>query len=197
MSGVVDVEVAGVLFDETTETAIVLLGGPGAGDRVFPIAIGPAEAQSIAIGLSDVQTPRPLTHDLLLRAVEAATGRIRRVDVVGMIRDTFLGELEIESPAGIVRVDARPSDCIALAIRCGAPIGVNRGLFDRASVAIVQERGESLEPEQIDRIMREFQAFLEQADPEDFAVDPQRPDDTADDAIDDTIDDDEPGSGPT
>ena len=181
MNAVVDVEVAGVMFDESTETAIVLLGGPGAGDRVFPIAIGLAEAQSIAIGLSAVETPRPLTHDLLLRAVEAASGRVRRVDVVGMIRDTFLGELEIESAAGVVRVDARPSDCIAVAIRSGVPIGVDRRLFDRASVMLVQERGEAIDPEQIDRIMNEFRTFLAQADPEDFAIAADHLDDAGDD----------------
>lgn len=169
---VIEVEVAGVLFDETTETAIVLLGGTGAGDRVLPIAIGPSEAQSIAIGLSDVQTPRPLTHDLLLRAVHAAQGRLRRVEVVAMRRDTFLGELEIESTAGVVRVDARPSDCIALAVRTGVPIGVNRDLFDRVSVAVVQQDGEELDVEQVDRIMTEFRTFLEDADPEDFRIEP-------------------------
>lgn len=172
MSAVVDVVVAGVLFDDTTETAIVLLGRADTGDRLFPIAIGPTEARAIAIGMSDIELPRPLTHDLLVRAVEAASGRIRRVDVVGMRRDTFLGELEIESSAGVVRVDARPSDCIALAVRCGVPIGVNAGLFDQASVAVVQEEGEELDAEQVDHIMREFRAFLEHADPEDFAAEP-------------------------
>lgn len=181
MDPVIEVQVAGVLFDETTETAIVLLGGAGVGDRVLPIAIGPSEAQSIAIGLSDVQTPRPLTHDLLLRAVDAAQGRLRRVEVVAMRRDTFLGELEIESTVGVVRVDARPSDCIALAVRTGVPIGVNRELFERVSVAVVQEDGEELDAEQVDRIMTEFRTFLEGADPEDFRVEPG----------------DEPGSEPT
>lgn len=175
----VDVDVAGVLFDESTETAIVLLGGAAAGDRVFPIAIGPAEAQSIAIGLADVETPRPLTHDLLLRAMDAAGARVRRVDVVGMRRDTFLAELEIESVAGVARIDARPSDCIALAVRCGVPIGVNRNLFEQASVAVVQEPGEGFEPEQVDRIMSEFRHFLEHAVPEDFAA-PTDPDDESD-----------------
>lgn len=172
MEPVIDVDVAGVLFDETTETAIVLLGGIAAGDRVVPIAIGPAEAQSIAIGMSDLESPRPLTHDLLLRAVDATGARIRRVDVVGMRRDTFLAELEIESSGGVVRIDARPSDCIALAVRCGVPIGVDRRLFDRASVAVVQEPGEAFEPEQVDHIMSEFRSFLEHAVPEDFGTPP-------------------------
>lgn len=169
----VSVDVTGVLFEESTETAIVLLGGPRVGDRVLPISIGPAEAQSIAIGLSNLEVPRPMTHDLLLRALEAARGRLVRVDVVGMRRDTFLGELEIESSVGVVRVDARPSDCIALAVRSGVPIGVDRALFERASVAIVQEEGEPLDQDQIDRMMREFHAFLENAVPEDFNVEPE------------------------
>lgn len=177
MNRVVDVVVAGVLFDDATETAIVLLGRAETGDRVFPIAIGPTEARAIAIGMSDIELPRPLTHDLLLRAVEATSGRIRRVDVVGMRRDTFLGELEIESTSGVVRVDARPSDCIALAVRCGAPIGVSEGLFEQASVAVVHEEGEELDPAQVDHIMREFRTFLEHADPEDFAVEAPPPDD--------------------
>lgn len=179
MDPVVEVDVAGVLFDETTETAIVLLGGTEVGDRVFPIAIGPSEAQSIAIGLSDVETPRPLTHDLLLSAVAASGARITRVDVVGLRRDTFLAELEIESPVAVVRIDARPSDCIALAVRCGVPIGIDRVLFDRSSVVVVEEPANGVEPEQADRIMSEFRRFLEHAVPEDFEAppDPDDPDD--------------------
>jgi len=182
---VIEVDVAGVLFDETTETAIVLLGGSAAGDRVFPIAIGPAEAQSIAIGLSATALPRPLTHDPLLSAVEAAHARVRRVDVVGMRHDTFLAELEIESSNGVVRVDGRPSDCIALAVRSGVPIGVDRALFDRASVAVVQEPGEGFDPEQVDHIVSEFRAFLEHAAPEDFVAGDAAPGD------------DDPGDGPS
>ena len=183
MSDVLEVDIRGVFVDHATDTAVVLLGELATTNRVLPIVIGPAEAQAIAIGISVVDVPRPLTHDLLLRTVEAASGYIRRVDVVGLAQGTFLAELELALGDRVVRIDARPSDCIALAVRAGVPIGVDRDLFDRASVGIEERHeGGGLDEERIDEIMRDFRRFLDDADPGDFRVGRDRGDSDEPDA---------------
>lgn len=164
----IDVDVRGVFVDHATETAVVLLGEHLNAGRVLPIAIGMAEAQAIAVGIAEMAVPRPLTHDLLLRAVDVARGYVRRVDVVGLASGTFLGTLELVVSDRVVRLDARPSDCIALAVRAGVPIGVDQELFDRASVDVRQPTRDHLDDEEIDAIMSDFTEFLEHAEPSDF-----------------------------
>jgi uncharacterized protein len=166
----VAVDVRGIFVDHGTDTAVVLLGEIAQAGRVLPIVVDPAEAQAIAIGVSDPPAPHLLTHDLWLRTVEAARGYLRRVDVVGLAYDTFLATLELVLGDRVVRLDARPSDCIALAVRAGAPIGVDQDLFDRVSVDVRQRSSEHLNDQEIDDIMRAFRNFLEETEPRDFRL---------------------------
>ena len=92
------------------------------GERTLPILIGPFEATCIALGLEGTSVPRPLSHDLLKSVIEALDAKVVRI-VIHCYRDeTFYAKLVLESKAGITEIDARPSDCIALALRTKSPI---------------------------------------------------------------------------
>ena len=87
--------VSGLAIDSTNESPVVLLKELD-GDRVLPVWIGPAEANAIAVGLADVDPPRPLTHDLLKRVIDGAGLRLQRVIISEIRLQTFYAELVLE-----------------------------------------------------------------------------------------------------
>lgn len=114
-------EVNGLTVDKATNTPIVVLKEKG-GERLLPIWIGLVEAQSIALEIEKVARTRPMTHDLLKHCVEALGGEIMSVEVVGLVENTFHASVVVKKGDDVHRIDARPSDAIALALRTGAPI---------------------------------------------------------------------------
>ena len=98
--------------------------GPDQGERVLPIWVGVFEANAIALKVESVETPRPMTHDLLRSVIEEMGGRVERVVVCELRENTFYATLEVRSAQGLLRLDSRPSDAIALALRSGARIFV-------------------------------------------------------------------------
>jgi bifunctional DNase/RNase len=163
-----EVQILGLYLDPNSGAATVLLGEAEHVERVLPITIGPAEAQAIAIGVEQLRLPRPGTHDLLLAALAASGSRLLGVEIIDLAEGTFLAELRVETGHGIERVDARPSDGMALAVRAEVPVAVDRAIFEEAGVAVVHEAGEPFAEEEVERIMTEFHEFLETAEPSDF-----------------------------
>ena len=95
------------------------------GTRRLPIWIGDLEASAIDLRLKHEKYPRPLTHDLLDATLAALGARIERVDVVALRDNVFYGRLTVRDAGGAAHaIDARPSDCIALAVGAGLPIFV-------------------------------------------------------------------------
>jgi len=130
----IEVEVRAVRIDGDTGAPVVQLAEKREDGRTLPIWVGPFEAQAIALELHRVPAGRPQTHDLMKTLVERLGGRVRRV-VVEDIRDgTYFARLEMTASDGNdVRVDARPSDAIALALRLGGPIFVEEVVFTKAT----------------------------------------------------------------
>lgn len=89
---------------------------------VLPIAIGPFEAQAIAIPLSGDMPPRPLTHDLLKSVCDAMGGVVQHIIITGIKEGVYYAEVHIQQDGKVTVVDSRPSDAIALAARCLCPI---------------------------------------------------------------------------
>lgn len=108
---------------------VLVLAVEGDDEHVLPIFIGLEEATSIAHGLDAEDIGRPLTHDLLLDVMEELGGRVDRVVVSEISEGTYYADLVIETPREVVRVDARPSDSLALAARVNAPIEVAEPVF--------------------------------------------------------------------
>ena len=121
----ITVELATVAILSGSDTPVVLLREPSSGD-VVPIFIGPPEARAILMALHGVVTPRPMTHDLLRDVIDKLSGTLERVIVDDLRDGTYHGALEVRVGPDdtLVRIDARPSDALALAARSGAEIRV-------------------------------------------------------------------------
>ncbi len=104
------------------------------GERLLILGIGFAEASSIAMAAEEVPTPRPMTHDLMVNLINRLGGSLIRVVVHDMRDDTFIGQIEVDTENGILEIDARPSDSIALAVREHCPIYVSDMVLELAAV---------------------------------------------------------------
>ena len=123
------VTVAAVAMDPDTNTPLVLLKEDG-GDRILPILIGLMEAYAIASELEKRKPPRPMTHDLLRDIIMALGASVEKVEVVDLRENTFYAIITLKSGSERRELDSRPSDAIALALRCGASIWVRKRVFD-------------------------------------------------------------------
>jgi hypothetical protein len=154
---VVEVKVSGLAFDPRVKSHVVVLK-EAEGDRVLPIWIGANEAQAIARELAGQRFQRPLTHDLVATLIEGLKARVTRVVIADLRDNTFFANLIVERPPEVLSVDARPSDSIAVALRCKAPIFVDDRLLEH------QTQPEKSEAERAEELRR----YLENLDPEDF-----------------------------
>lgn len=107
----------------------------GDGSKVIVFYIDPGVGASINASLSGQLPPRPLTHDLYLLTLEAFGAKVTRAVIVSMENEVYFARLFLEAEneimeRKIIELDARPSDCLALVVRCGAPLYVVRELWD-------------------------------------------------------------------
>lgn len=107
--------------------------------RTLPIFIGAPEAQSIAVFLDQVVPPRPLTHDLFKTVLDNLECRMKRAEIHALRENTFYARLWLEYKGLEAEFDARPSDAIALALRCAAPVFVAPEVMDSAGVIVKDE----------------------------------------------------------
>jgi len=159
---VIRVTVAQLGIDRNTNTPVVVLQEVD-GERSLPIWIGPGEAQAIAMELQGIRAQRPMTHDLLRDVVTGLGGELRRVQITALRDDTYFAELILLRNGTAVQVDARPSDCIALALRCSAPIYTTDELLDRGGAQHPPPSPEG-ETDAAETLRR----YLEKLDPQDF-----------------------------
>jgi len=101
--------------------------------RSFPIVIGLPEAQAIERRLKGITIKRPQTHDLLANVIEQLGGRLRSITISDLADSTFYATLDVELGEELLRIDARPSDAIALGIAGGVPVYVAEHVLDAAA----------------------------------------------------------------
>jgi len=191
----ISVELVGIQVDPTSGAAALVLREQEAPNRLLPIMIGHADASSIAIAASGTRPPRPMTHDLMASVVDALDGHLDSVEVTELADGAFLANLTLSGPAGQRRIDTRPSDAIALAVRLQAPLFVSEAVLDEAGAVPVLDDAD-VDELAIDAEVDQFRAFLDELDPTDFiettATDTTSGDITgADSAVDDVVADDE------
>lgn len=162
------VDLVGLHIEATSGAPLVLLREHDAPHRVLPIFVGGPEAASIAVALSGQAAPRPLTHDLMASLVQSLDAHIDAVEVTDLRDGAFLAAISVNGPAGGHRLDTRPSDAIALAVRLGTPLFVSDDVLDEAGT-VLAEAGTVLDEvpdeEAIDEAVAEFRAFLDELDP--------------------------------
>jgi bifunctional DNase/RNase len=138
----IEMTIKGLMIDPITNMPIVILRDDE-GQRILPIWVGVFEANAIALQIENVQTPRPLTHDLLRNVIQDLAAQVDRIVVTELKENTFYAVIHLLADGNAVVVDARPSDAIALALRSGAPIFVEDTVI--ASARSMESSKESMD----------------------------------------------------
>ena len=150
--------VSGLAIDSNSNSPVVLLKESG-GSGILPIWIGPAEASAIAMELAGLNMKRPLTHDLLRSIIDGLGAKVLKVVVSDLVGQTFHAEIYLQQNTSLLKIDARPSDSIALALKTKAPIFVaNKILTFDDEISDVSDEKKA----------EELRERLQRINPEDF-----------------------------
>ncbi len=132
----VKLKVLGLSYSQTQSGAYALVLAEEKGERRIPIIIGGFEAQAIAIELEALKPPRPLTHDLMVNFAMAFKIELVEVNIHRLEEGIFYSELLCDNGSTRIKIDARTSDAVALAIRFGCPIYTTEAILDKAGIIL-------------------------------------------------------------
>jgi uncharacterized protein len=161
----------GVSFEPIGKQPIVLLKTAD-DDKFLPIWIGHAEAAAILMKLQGATPPRPMTHDLLTDVVSELQGEVVKVTVTEMRENTYYARITLVQNGREVEIDSRPSDAIALAVRCDAQIFATDDVIEESGIDFQtdeEEPGLVTASLLADLDPAEFRKFLETVTVEEFA----------------------------
>jgi bifunctional DNase/RNase len=170
----VNMEVVGVRIEMPSNQPIVLLKEVD-GTRFLPIWVGAVEATAIAFAQQGMVAQRPLTHDLIANIFEATDLTLTAVQIVQLKDGIFYAELQLRGESGsVLKISARPSDAIAIALRTKSNILANSDLLDEVGLDIPERLIGDGEDGRVssggsDVELERFREFLDQINPEDFA----------------------------
>ncbi|MCX6306013.1 MAG: DUF151 domain-containing protein [Bacteroidetes bacterium] len=140
-------DIIGMSYSQSQSGAYALILGERDGNRRLPIIIGGFEAQSIAIELEKIRTPRPLTHDLFKAFADAYNIEITEVVISKFSEGVFYAKLVCSDGIKTEEVDSRTSDAIALALRFGCPVFTYESIMAAAGI-LMEEEAEMLKQEE-------------------------------------------------
>jgi bifunctional DNase/RNase len=175
----VEVRLRAVRVDLQSNTPVLLLQESDGLGRTLPIFIGAPEATAIAFALQGMETPRPMTHDLIGDLLSALGAHVVRVVITELRSATYYAEIVLGTESGELPVSSRPSDAVAIAVRAGSPLYVDDELMDAEGIMLAVDEEEdddddddesdgeeSVNP---DELVGEFRSFLDTIRPEDFS----------------------------
>ncbi len=171
----VEVRLRAVRVDLQSNTPVLLLQESEGLGRTLPIFIGAPEATAIAFALQGMDTPRPMTHDLIRELLDALGADVIRVVVTELKSATYYAEIVLHHSDREIPVSSRPSDAVAVAVRTGSPLYVADDLMDSEGIMLAvdeEEDGDEDEAEESanpDELVGEFRMFLDSIRPEDFS----------------------------
>jgi hypothetical protein len=177
----VEVYVSRLGLDAASNSYVLILQERD-GYRVLPVWIGQPEAESIIIEMNDVARERPLTHDLCRRIILGLGATVQKVEISRVQNNTYFAELVLQRGDELLKIDARPSDSIAIALRFNAPIFAHESLLShglQVHSQLISDPGMALPPnpeddhideEESRRLLSsdQLKEHLESLRPEDF-----------------------------
>ena len=151
-------KIKGLMMDPITNSPMVILQGVEK-NTLLPIWVGIFEANAIALQIERIDTPRPMTHDLLKNILLHLDATVEKIVVTDLQDNTFFATIHLDMNGDRVTIDSRPSDAIALALRTDAPIFVTQDVLNSSTNISLDQ--ENLDPEDVTR-------WLENLKPEDL-----------------------------
>jgi uncharacterized protein len=128
----IEFKIKGLMMDPLTNSPIVVLQ-EAASDTLLPIWVGIFEANAIALQIEKVDTPRPMTHDLIKGLLNHLDVKVTKIVVTELKDNTFYAVIFLNAGGKVITVDSRPSDAIALALRTDSPIYVTDDVLSKSS----------------------------------------------------------------
>jgi bifunctional DNase/RNase len=159
----VEMKVTGLTIDPFTNMPIIILKDMDE-KSALPIWIGLIEASAIATELEKIKLARPMTHDLMKNILGAVGVSVEKVEVNDLADNTFFARIFLRHQNQEHIIDSRPSDAIALALRVGAPIFVDRKVIEKSRQIDLGREGKEGNKGEKER----WTEFLENLNPEDF-----------------------------
>ncbi|MFA7428001.1 bifunctional nuclease family protein [Mesotoga sp.] len=138
------VRLRGLALDQSNSPVVILEVEKT--NKGFGIWIGPFEAEALALAVSGKDFPRPLTYDLFLNTVAQLGGNFEKA-VIGQVKDNiYYATLHLQDRNGqFYVIDARPSDCLVLAVKKGFPIFVEDAVFVESSIDLSNLQTDTLQ----------------------------------------------------
>jgi bifunctional DNase/RNase len=141
----IEVKIRALMMDPNSGTPIIILKDVQS-DTMLPIWVGAYEANAIALEIEKISPPRPMTHDLLRNLIKELGLEVERVVVTRLQDNTFFAEIEMRTTdKSLMRLDSRPSDAIALALRVDCPIFVDMEVIKASRNTMPSEETEESE----------------------------------------------------
>jgi bifunctional DNase/RNase len=153
----VEMKIRTLMMDPVTQMPIVVLRDV-TGNTILPIWVGVYEANAIALEIEKINTPRPMTHDLIKTMLHGMDARVDRIVVSDLKDDTFFAVIWVEKDGQFISIDSRPSDALAIALRTDSPIFVDENVLKNSRMSSTQEKGKD----------EELRRLLENLNEEDF-----------------------------
>jgi len=150
-------------------------------ERYLAIWIGPDTAEAIHMHLQQVAVARPMTHDLMKNIIRAMNAKVSHIVINDLRNDVFYARIVLDVDGKSIEVDSRPSDSLALAVRCGAKIFVNDTVMEQAGIkpeegidiellfsGAAAASGEAAEGEESEEDLDIFRDFVDSLDLDDL-----------------------------
>jgi hypothetical protein len=134
MEKFVEVNVVGLIMDQISKSPVMVLR-PLDDSKIIPIWIGMSEANSIALELESIPSPRPMAHDLIKCIMDNLDAGLTKVVITDIIENTYYAELVLEKDGETKTIDCRPSDAVALALKNGVKIFVSSQVLETSVFA--------------------------------------------------------------
>ncbi len=193
----VQVKVRNIGIDSLTGAPILMLADVNNEDDIYPIWIGVSEAEGIILKQSGVETPRPLTYDLMKNIIEELGADVKHVAIIDKQDNAYIAEIVLDKNGEEIVIDSRPSDAINLALRFDAPIFLDENIVKKVNLQEIKEELKKQEEEttnkqeeeniqtvedldrevgeierepEADEELEQFRKMLENIKPEDFAL---------------------------
>ncbi|HEY67386.1 MAG: bifunctional nuclease family protein [Chloroflexi bacterium] len=161
----IEVKVDSIQVSLMTEHRVIILKDINA-EWYLPIWIGPYEAEAIAIRLQNIEVARPLTHDLLNNVITEMGGKVSHIVVDDLRSDTFYASITVNLNGRQLKIDSRPSDAIALAVRANVPIFVEEDVMAQAGIVPETDVSEGADEEELSA----FRDFINNLDLDDLPL---------------------------
>ncbi|MDY6877775.1 MAG: bifunctional nuclease family protein [Chloroflexota bacterium] len=161
----IEVKIDSIQVSLTSNDRVIILKDINT-EHYLPIWIGSYEADAITIRLQNVQVARPLTHDLLNNVIAEMDGEVSHIVVCDLRNDTFYARITVNLDGRQLKIDSRPSDAIALAVRANVPIFVEENVMAQAGITPETDVGEEVGTEELSA----FRDFINTLDLDDLPI---------------------------